>query len=201
MATGDAHWVSQALAGSEDGYRRLMELYQRPVFSVIVRMVRDAGLAEDLTQEAFVKAFRALASFDRKRKFSSWLFAIAHNTAIDYLRRKRLKTVSLDAEREDDAEVRRLENTAVSEQPSPEDVLSHRELGRTLEDALGTLRPEYAEVMLLRFQQGRSYEEIAEIVGLPLGTVKTHLFRARKQLAKLLEAKGWNPGQAGRKRL
>ena len=86
----DRRLVEQALAGSERAYHDLVKRYERPVFSVILRMVRDRALAEDLAQETFLKAFRSLASYDRSRKLSSWLFTIAHNAAIDHLRRKRL---------------------------------------------------------------------------------------------------------------
>ncbi len=202
MTTGDAHWIRLALQGSEEGYRHLVELYQRPVFSIVVRMVRDAGLAEDLTQETFVKAFRALGQFDLERKFSSWLFTIAHNTTIDHLRRKRLQTVSLDAGEDESGGVPAgFDPVATSEETSPGDRFTRSELGRALEAALGTLRPEYAEILMLRLEQGRSYEEIAEISGLPLGTVKTHLFRARKALARALSEAGWDPGAKGMERL
>jgi len=192
MKGRESYWVEQAAEGSEEGYRKILESYQRPVFSIVVRMVRDHGLAEDLTQETFVKAFRALPSFDRGRKFSSWLFTIAHNTTIDHLRRKRLPTVSLDSQRAEDEGGYSLENLAVAGEASPEEELSHTELGDALEESLGRLRPEYAEVLILRFQEGLSYDEISEITGLPLGTVKTHLYRARKALAERLKKRGWS---------
>ena len=200
MPDRDQRWVEQALEGSQEAYRRLLELYQRPVFSIVVRMVRDSGLAEDLTQETFVKAFRGLGTFDRNRKFSSWLFTIAHNTTIDHVRRKRLPTVSLEPAG-DDEEGGSLAFLAVATDPSPDQLVAHSELAAALELALSGLRVEYAEVLVLRFQQGLSYEEISEITGLALGTVKTHLYRARKALAEALESRGWDPGAyAGNRR-
>ncbi len=200
MPDRDQRWVEQALEGSQEAYRHLLEVYQRPVFSVVVRMVRDPALAEDLTQEAFVKAFRALDSFDRSRKFSSWLFSIAHNTTIDHLRRKQVPTVSLEPGG-DDEQGGGLAFLAVATAPSPDEVLAHGELAAALELALSGLRPEYAEVLALRFQQSMSYEEISGITGLALGTVKTHLYRARKALAVALEGRGWDPGAyAGKRR-
>ncbi len=200
MPTRELQWVKQALGGSEEAYARLLELYQRPVFSIVVRMVRDPALAEDLTQETFVKAFRALGTFDRSRKFSSWLFTIAHNTTIDHVRRKQLPTVSLEPGDADD-EGGGLAFLAVSTVPSPEEALAHRDLAAALERALADMRAEYAEVLVLRFQQGLSYEEICEITGLALGTVKTHLYRARKALAEALIRAGWDPGEhAGKRR-
>ena len=96
-AQDDRQLVEEALAGSQRAYHALVKRYERPVFSVILRMVRDRPLAEDLAQETFVKAFRSLASYDPNRKLSSWLFTIAHNAAIDHLRKKRLRTVPLEA--------------------------------------------------------------------------------------------------------
>ena len=95
-AASDTELVSGALAGSQDAYRDLVARFQRPIFSLIVRMVRDRPLAEDLTQEVFVKAFRALSTYDHRRKFSSWLFKIAHNATIDHLRKGQLQTVPLE---------------------------------------------------------------------------------------------------------
>lgn len=197
MAKNERHWIAQAIDGSQAAYAHLLETYQRPVFAIIVRMVRDPALAEDLTQESFIKAFRALESFDPSRKFSSWLFKIAHNTTIDHVRKKSLPTVSLDGTDREDGGGPGLENTAVEPGASPEDDYTRRELAIDLESALGRIRPEYAEILVLRFQQCLSYEELAEITALPLGTVKTHLYRARKALAGALEEKGWNPGVGG----
>lgn len=200
MASNDSHWIEQALRGSQEAYTQLVRAYQRPVFSIIVRMVRDPMLAEDLTQETFVKAFRALASFEPSRKFSSWLFTIAHNTTIDHVRRKQIPTVSIDGVDRGEERGPGLENMAVAVDASPEDDLAHRELATDLETALSGLRSEYAEVLVLRFQESLSYEEIAQITGLPLGTVKTHLYRGRKALAEALEKRGWDPHGGAEKR-
>lgn len=191
----DAQVVAQALAGSEDAYRELVERYERPVWSLVVRMVHDEAVAEELAQDAFVKAFRALDSYDPGRKFSSWLFKIAHNTTLDHLRRKNLDTVPLETDQEDDWDLKeRLEDTATR---SPEAEASRGDLAEALEDAVGSLRPEYREVVVLRFGEGLAYQEIVEITGLPLGTVKTYLHRARKELAGTLTAAGWGPGDVG----
>lgn len=181
-----------ALGGSQEAYRLLVERFQRPVFSLIARMVGDAGAAEDLAQETFVKAFRNLASYDRSRKLSSWLFKIAHNTALDRLRRRGLDEVPLDKPEDDEggglAAV--LSDEALR---SPEALAQRGDLGAALAAAVGALRPEYREIVLLRYQEGIAYQEIAEIAGLPLGTVKTHLHRARKEMIAALRAQGWGP--------
>lgn len=186
-AHDDRQLVEQALAGSQRAYYALVERYERPVFSVILRMVRDRALAEDLAQETFVKAFRSLASYDQTRKLSSWLFTIAHNAAIDHLRRKRLATVPLETEGDRAAPVDRAAAPAAE---GPEREALRADLLRAFETVLAELRPDHAEALVLRFQEGLAYDEIAEIMGLPLGTVKTHLHRARKTLAARLEEIG-----------
>ncbi|MEZ5333003.1 MAG: sigma-70 family RNA polymerase sigma factor [Thermoanaerobaculia bacterium] len=186
----DATLVGEALGGSEDAYRDLLLRYQRPVFGLIVRLVRDRGLAEDLAQEAFLKAFRALSGFQRERKFSSWLFKIAHNTAIDHLRRRELDTVPLETPEREGPDL--LDSLAGPELQSPETGMRRSDLAAALEASVQRLRPEYRTVMELRFREGLSYEEIAEITGLPMGTVKTHIHRARKAMAEHLEELGWS---------
>ena len=187
----DIDLVQQALDGSETAYADLLGRFQRPVFSLVRRMVSDPALAEDLAQEVFLKAFRALESFDQSRKFSSWLFKIAHNTAIDYLRKKQLHTVALETDNPDEPDLAAIIPDVKAE--SPETGSHRRDIAEALEAALLSLRPAYREVVVLRFQEGLAYEEIGEITGLPLGTVKTHLHRARHAMAKHLAAQGWAP--------
>ena len=190
----DARLVERVLGGDGEAFRLLVERYQRQVHGLLVRMVRDPALAEDLAQETLIKAYRAIASFDRSRKFSSWLFKIAHNTAIDHLRRNRPSTVPLETPEGD-----RLDPLALLAEPenrSPEARARGRDLAEALQDALMALRPDYREAVLLRFQQGLAYEEIADILELPLGTVKTHLHRARKQMAAALREAGWGVGES-----
>ena len=154
-------------------------------------MVRDPGLAEDLGQEVFLKAFRSLASFDPERKFSSWLFKIAHNAAVDQLRRRGVETEPLEGTlAAADGPVRQIADPAAE---TPEAAHHRGDLRRALEAAIGELRPVYREVVVLRFQEELSYDEIAEVTGLPLGTVKTFIHRARKELAELLRGQGWTP--------
>lgn len=189
----DAELVERALGGDERAYADLLGRYERPIFTLVLRMVRDRTLAEDLAQDAFVKAFGRLASYDPRRKFSSWLFKVAHNTAIDHLRRRGLDTVSLDAPvgEEEDAPPRSVEDTAGE---TPEAAAERADLSRALTRSVGRLRPEYREVVLLRYQAGLEYNEIVEETGFPLGTVKTYLHRARKELASWLGEEGWGPG-------
>jgi RNA polymerase sigma-70 factor (ECF subfamily) len=177
--------------GSEEAFRELVERFERPIYGLIVRIVRRGELAEELAQEAFVKAWRAMARFDPDRKFSSWLFKIAHNTALDALRRRGEETLSLDEPVAEGEAPRELPADPNAEDPLLR--LTARGAGRALEHAIAGLRPQYREILLLRVAEELSYEEIAEVTGAPLGTVKVHLFRARKELAEAMRRLGWDP--------
>lgn len=184
----DQEVVALARAGRDAAYRELIRRYERPVFSLIYRMVRDRELAEDLAQETFVKALNAIESYRPEFKFSSWIFKIANNAAIDQLRRRELDTLSLDgspnAETQDAVEATALQVSDRNETPLEE--LEARELGGAIEVAIARLRPEYRACILLRHVEGRPYEEIAEMLSLPLGTVKTYIHRARNELRQAL---------------
>lgn len=184
----DSELVDEALAGSQAAYRSLVLRFERPIFSLIVRMVRHSQLAEDLTQDVFVKAFRALASYDHQRKLSSWLFKIAHNATIDHLRKGRLSTVPLEpALGESPALIATIADEGVE---SPEEARERKELAALLEAAIDELRSTYREVLLLRHREELSYQEIADITGSSLGAVKTNLHRGRKELAEILRGRG-----------
>jgi len=185
----DADVVVLAQKGREPAFRELIRRYERPVFSLIVRMVRDSATAEDLAQDAFIKVLNHLDRYRPEFKFSSWLFKIANNIAIDHLRRRQLDTVSMDgspnASTATEIEASRIELADGAE--SPLDELAARELGSIIELAIAQLRPEYRNCIMLRHVEGRSYEEIAATLDLPLGTVKTYIHRARHQLREALE--------------
>ena len=180
----EARVVSEALGGSQPAFEQIVRRYQRPVIALIARMTGDAALAEDLAQETFVKALNAIDSYRPEFKFSSWIFKIANNAAIDHLRRRELDTLSLDgsphAETPEAMQATALQIGA--RQESPLDAVEAKELGGSIEAAIGRLRPEYRSCILLRHVEGRAYEEIAEILDLPLGTVKTYIHRARNEL-------------------
>jgi len=183
-STTDQDVVLAARRGSDAAYRELVRRYERPIFSLVFRMVRDRELAEDLTQETFIKALNALASYRPEFKFSSWIFKIANNAAIDQLRRREIDTLSLDgsptAETPDAVEATALQVGSKGE--SPLDEMEAREIGTAIEVAVGKLRPEYRACILLRHVEGLAYEEISEQLNLPLGTVKTYIHRARNEL-------------------
>jgi len=176
----DARLASMALAGSQPAFQEIVRRYERPVFNLIARIVRDQALAEDVAQITFLKTFRSLGSFDERRRFSSWILRIANNAALDALRRRHADPVVA-------AEV------AEPAVPPPPDQVEAAQLARAIEAALDTLRPDWRAAVVLRYQEGLSYEEVAEILAIPEGTVKTFVHRARKQLAERLTAAGWRP--------
>jgi RNA polymerase sigma-70 factor (ECF subfamily) len=173
-----------AKKGDESAYRELVRRYERPVFSLVYRMVRNRELAEDLSQETFIKVLNALESYRPEFKFSSWVFKIANNAAIDHLRRRELDTLSLEGSPHAETP-QMVEATALQIGERGETALeavANKELGGEIEQAIAKLRPEYRTCILLRHVEGRAYEEISEILGLPLGTVKTYIHRARNEL-------------------
>lgn len=184
----DQEVVLLARDGRQAAYRELVRRYERPIFSLIYRMVRNREQAEDLSQETFVKALNAIESYRPEYKFSSWIFKIANNVSIDHLRRRELDTLSLDgsphaltpeAIQASALQLGDRQETALEE-------LEARELGGVIEQAIAGLRPEYRSCILLRHVEGRPYEEIATMLDLPLGTVKTYIHRARGELRQAL---------------
>jgi len=173
------------LAGDEAAYRELIGRYQRQVFSLALRMVRQAQDAEDLTQETFVRMFRALDRYDPARPFEAWLFTIASRLCIDHIRRHRVRPIPLVQREFGTGEERTLD----VEDPGlgPAELASHAEEERRAADLIDSLPPHYRVVVILRHQQDLSYEEIAVTLHLPLGTVKARIHRARALLKRYLE--------------
>ncbi len=184
----DADVVALAQDGREAAFRELVRRYERPVFSLIFRMVRDRETAEDLAQESFIKILNHIDRYRPEFKLSSWLFKIANNVAIDYLRRRHVDTISLDGSPHaaSQAEIEATSFDVAARQETALEELEAKELGSAIERAIGQLRPEYRSCILLRHVEGRSYEEIAAPLDLPLGTVKTYIHRARHQLREAL---------------
>ncbi len=185
----DADVVALAQRGREDAFRELVRRYERPVFSLVVRMVRDSTTAEDLAQDTFIKVLNHIDKYRPEFKFSSWLFKIANNVAIDHLRRRQLDTISMSGSPHA-ASGSEIEATSFDIESGDADALEQmesKELGSAIEQAIATLRPEYRACILLRHVEDRSYEEIAATLDLPLGTVKTYIHRARHQLREALE--------------
>lgn len=185
----DADIVALARQGRDRAFRELVRRYERPVFSLIYRMVRDREAAEDLAQDSFVKVLNHLDRYRPEFKFSSWIFKIANNVAIDHLRRRQLDTVSMDGSPHaaSAAEAAASSFDVAAQQESALEELEAREIGGAIERAIARLRPEYRSCIMLRHVEGRSYEEIAATLDLPLGTVKTYIHRARNELRVALQ--------------
>jgi RNA polymerase sigma-70 factor (ECF subfamily) len=184
----DQQVIERARQGRESAFRELIGRYERPVFSLIYRLVRDRERAEDLSQDTFIKVLNAIDRYDPSYKFSSWIFKIAHNTALDHLRKREPDTLSLDGSphARTAAETEATSLNPASTDESPEQFAASKELGTEIERAIGTLRAEYRTAILLCHVEGRPYDEIAQIMDVPLGTVKTYIHRGRNELKKQL---------------
>ena len=181
--------MAEALAGSQSAFEQIVRRYQRPVIGLIERITGDRSLAEDLAQDTFVKAYRHLVAFDVSRRLSSWLFRIAHNTAIDALRRPRPVLVPL----EDAGAAGTSDGPAA---PAAADPVERAALGEALQAALSRLRPAYRAAIALRYDEGLPFEEIGHVMGVPEVTARTYVHRARKELAEALAGAGWSPARS-----
>jgi len=179
----DEELVRRVLGGEEDLFAVLVRRYQARIHSHVARMVGNREDALDLTQEIFLKVFQALDRYNPEFKFSTWLFRIAGNAAIDQLRKKRPRTVPLESR---DSEGVLSSPEYKSDEPDPLGRLRNVERGNAIQQAILDLPAEFRELIALRHFGGLSYEEIAEVKGMPLGTVKNKLFRARAVLKERL---------------
>ncbi|MFQ5678211.1 MAG: RNA polymerase sigma factor [Gemmatimonadota bacterium] len=183
-ASSDQELVLLCKGGDERAAWEVVTRFQRPVFSLIYRMVRDRELAEDLAQEAFVRTLNNLNRYDPSYKFSSWLFKIAYNLTVDHIRKREIDTVSIHGAPDAVTAEAQAATSVALESPHerPDELAEARELGGEIEAAISELRPEYRMAIVLRHVEGHAYEEIARIMGIPLGTVKTYIHRARLEL-------------------
>jgi RNA polymerase sigma-70 factor, ECF subfamily len=196
----DSQLVDRTLAGSHDAFGALVARHQRSVYNLLARMLRNPALAEELAQESFLKAYTHLRGFKPEYKFANWILRIAHNTAIDVMRQRGPQLVSMDEPASGDQ--RPIEETVVDPRSDEAELrLERGDLSKVLGAALDRLRPEYRRAVVLRYQQDLGYEEIAAITGDPVGTVKSHLHRARTEMAAFLRERGVvQPGaDAGRR--
>lgn len=183
----DLDLISRALNNEQSAYQGLMKKYRRLVQNLIFKMISNKDDVDDLTQEAFIKAFRSLDKFDKEYAFSTWLYKIASNNCIDYLRKKKLNTISIDKEISQTDEDLRFEIPDEDYKPDKRIILSQRE--DFLMAAIESLPEKYKSVILLRHKEDMDYDEIARTLDIPIGTVKAHLFRARELLNKYLKNK------------
>ncbi|MBR6352873.1 MAG: sigma-70 family RNA polymerase sigma factor [Oscillospiraceae bacterium] len=184
----EAQIVRKVLQGDVNAFEDLVLEYEKNVYGITLRMTGNSEDAADMTQEAFIKAFNSLQSFRGDSKFSVWLYRIATNVCLDFLRsRNRKPTVSLSVE-DDEGEESQLD--IADESQSPELLLERGLTRDAVRRGLDALSPEYRQILLLREIQGLSYEEISQVLSLEVGTVKSRIFRARKRLCAFLIADG-----------
>jgi len=180
----DDHWVVLAVKGDEKAYSELTQKYQKPLYFHVCKMIRNSDFAEDLVQDIFLKAFKSLKNYKNDYAFSTWLYRIATNHTIDYLRKKKLETLSIHADDSDDthATIQLADEDSFTDEP-----MIRRERKNKVHEAIGQLPEKYREVILKRHIEEKSYQEIAEEMDVPLGTVKAHIFRARELLYKYMK--------------
>jgi len=171
----DGELVAMTLGGNSEGFATLVGRYDRAVYHLAYRTLHDVEEARDVAQEAFFKAYRSLRTFKPGAKFSTWIFAITYHACCDRLNRRKRYSNEEMPERADPG-------------PGPESQAIALDQARRLHDAIDELPEKYRTVITLYHLQGKQYDEIAEVLGIPMGTVKTHLFRAKEHLRKLLGA-------------
>ena len=180
----EAAVIQAVLGGDVNAFEKLVKEYEKNVYNLALRMTGNSEDAADMSQEAFIKAYNSITSFRGDSKFSVWLYRIVSNVCLDFLRsRSRKQTVSLSAENDDGEDV---ELDIADETQSPELLLDRSMTRDAVRRGLAALPPDHREILLLREIQGLSYEEIASVLGLVEGTVKSRIFRARKKLCSFL---------------
>jgi RNA polymerase sigma factor (sigma-70 family) len=185
-AKQDYELVLSAREGNQLAYAKLMDRYRDSIYFMMLKMVKNADDADDLTIEAFGKAFNRLDQYTPNFAFSTWLFKIASNNSIDFIRKKRIKVTSMNTGyTTDDGEAIMID--ARSETHDPEENMMHQQKIKLMRAVVDQLKPRYRELIVKRYFEELSYEEIADEFNLPLGTVKAQLFRARDFLANLME--------------
>ena len=180
-ADPDHELVRLAQGGDARAFQALMVKYQRRIARHVARYVKRAGDVEEVVQDAFIRAYRGLASFRGDSSFYSWLYRIATNAALSFLKKAKGPEVQLEERPDGGFE------PGVTDDQTPERVLLAKQIGEAVERAMSKLQPELAEALVLFEVEGKAYKEIAQMLGLPIGTVRTRIFRAREFIARRLE--------------
>lgn len=173
--------------GDQKAFAALLEAYRLPVYYMILRMIRNSSDADDLTIEAFGKAFKSIRDYTSEYAFSTWLFCIAMNNCIDFIRRRRGFTVSMDREDgEEDGYISACVRNMISENKTPDEILVCEQQKVWVHNMVSRLKPHYRTLVEMRYFDELSYEEIAQRLQMPLGSVKAKLFRARNLLSEII---------------
>lgn len=183
----DVELVDDARKGTPESFEEIVRRYERPITGYLYRMLRDYDHSLDVSQEVFIKVYNSLEKYRSEYKFSTWIYRIAHNAAIDHMRRNSVNTQSIETETVDGAYQLQIESPL----PSPEQERERSEWRMEIEAVVNRLPATYKDLVILRHSQDLSYDEIAEITGFPLGTVKNRLFRAREMMRAMLIEKGF----------
>ncbi len=185
-ARRDLKLINRALEnGDTSAYNELLRLYRDPIYFMIYEKVEDQELAKDLTIEALGKAFKKLHMYTPKYAFSTWLFTVARNNCIDYLRKHKIPTISIDRLMVDENGKKAIFDLK-SNDPNPEKIMIKKQKIAILRQIVDQLKPKYRNLVKLRYFKEMSYDEISDILNLPLGTVKAQLYRSREQLFKIM---------------
>lgn len=187
-AMSDIDLIVSARAGVSDSFEEMVRRYQRPITSYVYRMLGDLDSALDVTQEVFIKVYNSLDKYCSDYKFSTWIYRIAHNAAIDHMRRNSIAAQSIEAENADGTYQLQLESKA----PNPEQDRERSEWRAEIQAVVRCLPESYRELIILRHSRDLSYDEIAEETSLPLGTVKNRLFRAREMMREIMLKRGFS---------
>jgi RNA polymerase sigma factor (sigma-70 family) len=186
LAEAEERLIREALKGDQKAYQELFETHRRAIHHIIAKLVHNPEEVRDLVQETFIKAFNSLESYRKEYRFTTWLYKIAANNSIDYLRRRKIESLSLDKPlvTQNGSVTIEIADTTYS----PDQDLVRKEKRLSIEEAIDSLPDKYREVIILRHQEDKPYEEIAAILSIPIGTVKARIFRARELLKKKLKS-------------
>lgn len=184
----DGELIVSSIDGRADCFEELVRRYQRPITGYIFRMVGNYESSLDVTQEVFIKVYNSLTKYSPEYKFSTWLYRIAHNAAVDHLRRNSANVQSLESENSEGTFELQIESRGAT----PEQEHERSEWRGEIESVVRCLPPAYRDLILLRHARDLSYDEIAEVTSLPLGTVKNRLFRAREMMREIFIERGFN---------
>ena len=176
MVNTEALWIAEAKNGDKEAFAKLVEKYQRPVYSVCYRMLGTPTAAEDAAQEAFIRAYQAIDRFDSKRSFATWVLSIASNYSIDQLRKKKVTILSMDNDKH-------AWLAPPSQEPTPEKAALEKEKQAQIQAILADLNEVDRAAIILQYWHDYSYEEIAETLEISSSAVKSRLFRARRLMA------------------
>jgi len=183
----DGELIVSAINGRTDGFEELVRRYQRPITSYVFRMLGDYEASLDVTQEVFIKVYNSLTKYSAEYKFSTWLYRIAHNAAVDHMRRNSVTPQSIETENADGTFQIQIESRGAS----PEQDHERSEWRTEIDAVVRCLPAAYRDLILLRHGRDLSYDEIADVTGLPLGTVKNRLFRAREMMRDMFIERGF----------